>query len=236
MKEYQSYLFDLYGTLVDIHTDEDDPLLWKRMSVLLAMEGIQWSPQALKEKYAAEIASREALARKERGVHAEIDIGPVLASFYDGSGMTPDAAHIAFLAQTFRALSLHKLRLFPGAEEMLQRLRQQGKGVYLLSNAQELFTMPEFEALHLPQYFDGIILSSREGLKKPDSGLYNIALQRYGLDPAQTVMVGNDDRADCWGAHDAGLDNMYVYTEQSPKRTKPLPENCRLLQDISQVI
>ena len=34
MKEYQNYLFDLYGTLVDIHTDENDPRLWQRMSVL----------------------------------------------------------------------------------------------------------------------------------------------------------------------------------------------------------
>lgn len=29
MKAYDNYIFDLYGTLVDIHTEENDPLVWK---------------------------------------------------------------------------------------------------------------------------------------------------------------------------------------------------------------
>ena len=27
---YQNYIFDLYGTLADIHTDEEQPLLWEK--------------------------------------------------------------------------------------------------------------------------------------------------------------------------------------------------------------
>ena len=114
MKEYQNYLFDLYGTLVDIHTDEENPRLWQRMSRLLAQDGIVAAPRALWEKYEAQVRAREAEARKERGAGAEIDIGPVFASFYEGSSLQPDENRIAFLAQTFRVLSLHKLRLFPG--------------------------------------------------------------------------------------------------------------------------
>ena len=235
MKDYQNYLFDLYGTLVDIHTDEDDPRLWQRMSVLLAREGIFTSAQQLKKQYGDEVARLEAVARADRGVGAEIDIALVFSSFYTGTGSIPDDKHIAFLAQTFRVLSLHKLRLFPGAAELLRRLRQQGKGVYLLSNAQTLFTLPELEALGLLEYFDGIVISSDVGVKKPDGRIYRTALERFALDSARTVMVGNDDGADCWGAHDAGLDSMYIFTEQSPVRTRPLPENCRHLEDISQV-
>lgn len=235
MKEYQNYLFDLYGTLVDIHTDEDDPRLWQRMSALLAQEGVSCSARQLKKQYADEVARLEAAAREDRGVGAEIDIAPVFASFYADTDITPNDKHIAFLAQTFRVLSLHKLRLFPGTAEMLKRLRQQGKGVYLLSNAQTLFTLPELKALGLLEYFDGIVISSKEGVKKPDGRIYRTALKRFALDPTQTVMVGNDDGADCWGACDAGLDSMYVFTEQSPIRTRPLPGNCRHLEDISQV-
>ena len=235
MKKYQNYLFDLYGTLVDIHTDEDDSRLWQRMSVLMAQEGVSLSARQLQERYRSEVFRLEKKAKMSRGVGAEIDIGPVFESFYADSGRVPDQKHIAFLAQSFRMLSLHKLRLFPGTAEMLTRLRQQGRGVYLLSNAQALFTLPELEALNLLQYFDGIVISSNEGVKKPDSRIYLLALERFALDPACTVMVGNDDRADCWGAHDAGLDSMYIYTEQSPQRTQPLPGNCRVLEDISQV-
>ena len=235
MKAYQNYLFDLYGTLVDIHTDEDDLLLWQRLSVLMGTEGVFLTPQRLKEIYASEIKRREADAKNQRGIGAEIDIGPVFASMYAEAGVTADAEKIAHLAGMFRILSIEKLRLFPGTTEMLDRLRRQGKRIYLLSNAQVLFTLPELRALDLLPYFDGIVISSQEGLKKPDGRLYKLILDRYGLCPKETVMVGNDDRADCWGAHDAGLDSMYVYTEQSPVKTKSLPPNCRILDDISQV-
>ena len=235
MKEYKNYLFDLYGTLVDIHTDEEDDLLWKRMSVLLAMNGVFYTADALKEKYVSEITRRETQARKERGNGAEIDIAPVFAAFFAESGIEADNNMIARLAQNFRVMSNEKLRLFPGVLELLKRLKQQGKGVYLVSNAQALFTLPELDALHLTEYFDGIVISSCEGIKKPDSRIYHLTLQRYGLDPHQTVMVGNDDQADCWGACQAGLDSMYVFTEQSPVRTQPLPDNCRILNRIAEV-
>lgn len=235
MKQYQNYLFDLYGTLVDVHTDEEKDLLWQRLSILLGTEGVHCTPEYLRSKYSTEICAREAQAKKERGSWAEIDIAPVFAAMYEENGVCPTEAQIALLAKIFRVLSLEKLHLFPGAAQMLQRLKAAGKKVYLISNAQKLFTMPELYALELIPYFDAIIISSDEGLKKPDTGLYRLALERYALDPAQTVMVGNDDQADCWGAQKAGLDSMYVFTEQSPERTKPLPGNCRLLETIGDV-
>lgn len=235
MKEYNNYLFDLYGTLVDVHTDEGKDILWRRLSLLLGMEKVYYTPEQLKRKYAVEITSGEALARQQRGKWAEIDIALVFSSFYTGQGIIATQEQVTQLAKIFRVLSVEKLRLFPGVAEMLQRLKAAGKRVYLLSNAQWLFTMPELQALDLVKYFDGIIISSNEGLKKPDTGLYRLALERYALDPKQTVMVGNDDQADCWGAAKAGLDSMYVYTEQSPKRTSALPDNCRLLSTIGDV-
>lgn len=235
MKEYKNYLFDLYGTLVDIHTDEEQDLLWQKMAIFLASYGGHCTPAELKALYTARITELETVARRQLGSGAEIDIGPVFASMLKECGLQTDTGAVEQLAWTFRLLSSQKLRLFPGVSGMLRRLRQQGKGVYLLSNAQELFTLPELKALDLLQYFDGIVISSREGLKKPDPRLYRLVLDRYGLMPEETVMVGNDDKADCWGAYTAGLDSMYVYTEQSPVRIRPLPAKCRMLDDISQV-
>ena len=232
MKTYDNYLFDLYGTLVDIHTDEDDTFLWSRMATLLKAEGISRTGDELREIYRREVKRLEEI----HGPGSEIDIANVFVSFYEGSNDIPDEAQIAKLAHIFRVLSLHKLRLFPGTIEMLQRLRAAEKCVYLLSNAQALFTLPELDALGLFPFFDGIVISSREGVKKPDVRLFHRIVQRYGLDMESTVMVGNDDVADCWGAANAGLDSMYVFTEQSPRQIRPLPENCRQLKDISQVI
>lgn len=235
MKEYQNYLFDLYGTLVDIHTDENADLVWERLRIYLGSEGGKSTAETLKRKYFSEVMTREKIAAEERGKGAEIDIAPVFEALYRECGLSPDTQQVAALAKVFRIFSTEKLRLFDGAAQMLERLKGAGKKVYLLSNAQALFTMPELKGLQLLQYFDGIIISSNEGLKKPDRRLYRLALERYDLDPTQTVMVGNDDQADCWGAAHAGLDSMYVFTEQSPQRTLPLPDNCRVLTHIGEV-
>ena len=32
MRAYKNYLFDLYGTLVDIHTNEEAPSFWRSVS------------------------------------------------------------------------------------------------------------------------------------------------------------------------------------------------------------
>ena len=37
--QYDNYLFDLYGTLVDIHTDENAKELWKRLAYFMDIMG-----------------------------------------------------------------------------------------------------------------------------------------------------------------------------------------------------
>ena len=232
MKTYKNYLFDLYGTLVDIRTDEHDDLMWTRLSYAFGMEGMDLSAEYLREKYFSEVTKLQKEDRAVKGQYAEIDLAPVYRAICRDRGYDVTDKQIEQIAKIFRVLSLHKLRLFPGAIDLLVRLKEAGKGVYLVSNAQELFTMPEFKYFDMEKYFDGIILSSSVSYKKPGTEIYEIALERFGLDPKDTVMVGNDDRADCWGAHNAGLDSMYVCTEQSPKLKAPLPENCRILAEI----
>ena len=37
--KYQNYVFDLYGTLVDIHTDEEQQMLWEKMAMFYGYQG-----------------------------------------------------------------------------------------------------------------------------------------------------------------------------------------------------
>lgn len=235
MKTYQNYLFDLYGTLVDIHTDESSPAFWRNVSRLLGMQGVQIGPKELKEKYAREIHRLDAQARAvlPEGAEPEIDLGIVFRGFYEEAGIAADERMVADFARTFRLLSLKKLKLFPGVPEMLDTLHREGKKVYLLSNAQALFTRPELKLLGLDGKLDGSILSSEVGRKKPDPEFFHLLMKKYGLNPAETAMVGNDDIADCHGAARAGLGSYYVYTQQSPQRVTPLPDNCTELNAIA---
>ena len=48
---YQNYIFDLYGTLVDIRTNEDSPYLWRKMSDIYSALGAGYSARELKLEY-----------------------------------------------------------------------------------------------------------------------------------------------------------------------------------------
>ena len=236
-ENYKNFLFDLYGTLVDIHTEESSPAFWRSVSRLLGMQGVKLAPGALREQYEREIARQEEALRAAlpAGAEPEVDLAPIFHGFFEHAGVEADERTVADFARTFRLLSIRRLRLFPGVMGVLDYLHELGKKVYLLSNAQALFTRPELTLLGLDRKLDGGILSSEVGRKKPDPEFFHILMEKYGLDPAETVMVGNDDICDCWGAAKAGLDSFYVCTDQSPELTRPLPENCQGLSQIAEL-
>lgn len=231
MREYRNYIFDLYGTLADIHTDEQSRKFWQDMAVWFSGQGACYEADELKYTYFEEID----LQKTKLPAGGEVDLALVFAELYQKKGKKVTDAQIRTTAEVFRQTSMRKLKLFEGVLALFQRLKQQGKKIYLLSNAQVLFTEPELRYLNLEPWLDGILLSSDAGYKKPSKTFYQMLLDRYGLKTEDSVMVGNDDDADCWGAYHVGLASMYIFTEQSPKRVRPLPPNCKEIADIGEV-
>ena len=44
---YDYYVFDLYGTLVDIHTEEDDRNLWEKMCLFYGYYDAHYTPEEM---------------------------------------------------------------------------------------------------------------------------------------------------------------------------------------------
>lgn len=221
---YQNYIFDLYGTLVDIHTNEYKTYLWEKMTELYGFQGAIYTRKELRTAYLALCAQETKSLSAENAVdYPEIQIEKVFQQLYVHKGITPDNELIRFTAQMFRIVATQYIRLYDGVEDVLQTLRKKDKKVYLLSNAQYEFTMYELNYLGLTPYFDGIVISSCEGCKKPDKHLYEVLLSRYGLDRKKSIMIGNEKRSDIKGAADAGLDSLYIASNLSPKSDMNLP-------------
>ena len=119
---YQNYIFDLYGTLVDIHTNEKKAYLWKKMSLFFGMKGAAYEPKELRMAYETKIKEQEAALKMEcRGSHVpEIDIADVFRQLFEDQAVSVTEEEIADLAKMFRAISIEELKLFPGVPEMLQ--------------------------------------------------------------------------------------------------------------------
>lgn len=215
-----AFLLDLYGTLVDIHTDENQPSLWKRMAGFVLSRGADWEGKALRRAYLEGLRQEEERLRlRDRGLpraQGEIDLALVFARLYTEKGVRADAALIAETALAFRKASTTRLRLYAGAKELLAALGQRGR-VILLSNAQSLFTRPELEMLGLTDCFDSIYLSSEAGFKKPDPRFYRLALDREGLNPKDCLMIGNDPVCDGEGPRSVGIPAYVIRSGISPR-------------------
>ena len=46
---YQNYIFDLYGTLADTHTNEGKHYLWNKLSAFFSAYGAIYTPSELKK-------------------------------------------------------------------------------------------------------------------------------------------------------------------------------------------
>jgi putative hydrolase of the HAD superfamily len=112
-------------------------------------------------------------------------------------------------AQFFRVLSRDTLSLYDGVKELLDELKRKKKNVYLLSNAQEVFTIPEMKVLGLLSYFDEIYISSVIGIKKPDTRFMDALVRRENLEKSESIMIGNDQTTDIQIAKDFGMDSLY---------------------------
>ena len=241
MKEhYRHFIFDLYGTLADIRTDETLPKVRQAVSEFLAERGIRCTPDEFREAYprlCAALQCQKDVELRAAGTAgpAEIDILKVWDALASERGGCLTLTEKQDLSALFRKQSTCRLRLFPGAEEVLQTLGNAGKTVCLLTNAQESFTLPELRELGLLNYFRFIFISSREGVKKPSPAFFALP-SAAGLCPEESLMIGNDDRCDCHGAAAAGMDSLYIHTEQSPGLPGPLPENCTVIRQLTDIL
>ncbi len=216
-----NFLFDLYGTLIDIKTDEGGRVFWRKVCAMLGQPRLFW--RSVRREYLSLCAARYTSAQRE------FDLLGVFEDMLSSRGRAREDA--TELALSFRRASTEKLRLFPEVCEMLTALREAGAGVYLLSNAQSCFTRAELDALGLTSLFDGIIISSEVGVKKPSADIFRIAFERFGLSPEECIYVGNDMRDDVLGATGAGIRSVYIPTEQSGKYDDPLPEPTHRVRD-----
>ena len=216
-----NFVFDLYGTLVDIWTDESSPKVWRGLSGEL--RGCRRSYARAKADYA------RLCAEEHLGEGREFDLLRVFERLLSEAGK--DESLAPELAVKFRMDSMVRLGLFPLVKEILEGLRERGAGVYLLSNAQSCFTRPELDRLGLTELFDDIIISSETTYKKPSGEIFSIAFEKFGITPEDSVYVGNDMRDDILGAHGAKMRTVYIETEQSGKYDFPIPEPDFIAED-----
>lgn len=214
--KYTDLIFDLYGTLVDIHTEEND-LVWEKTAFYFGFYGARFTGPELRDAFSAAIHAREIQAGQSYECFPDIPFEQIMTELFESKGITENAEALGInAAQLFRISSLEYIKLYPGALDALVFLRQNGYRLWLLSNAQRIFTAYELTLLGLGEQLDGIYISSDYRCRKPDKRFFNALLTEQNLDPKTCLMIGNDLSTDISGAAAAGLDTLYMHTNLTP--------------------
>ncbi|MFU7514395.1 HAD family hydrolase [Clostridium sp. HCS.1] len=88
--------------------------------------------------------------------------------------------------------------------EILSSLKEKGYNIYYLSNFHELAFGEVTKKNKFFELFDGGVVSYMEKLLKPESDIYKLILEKYNLNPSETIFV-DDMKANIEGADKLGI-------------------------------
>ncbi|WP_199441080.1 HAD family hydrolase [Umezawaea beigongshangensis] len=174
----RAVIFDFSGTLFRL----EHPDLPPESAIMRALT----APVGVAEGLSPEM--RDAWERRDLdpALHRAANVSALLTA-----GLTPEAAE-----RTYDQLcSPECWEPYPDTAEALAALTARDVPVGLLSNtAWNVRTV--FDRHGLRQHLDASVLSFEEGLLKPDPVIFELACARLGVDPAETLMVGDSAEAD----------------------------------------
>lgn len=91
----------------------------------------------------------------------------------------------------------------PGSELALGRLRAAGLALACVANW-DMSLEGFLEVAGVGRYFDAVVSAAEAGAQKPEPQIFELALERLGVERARTLHIGDDD-ADRNGATAAGV-------------------------------
>jgi putative hydrolase of the HAD superfamily len=191
--------FDLYGTLLQYGDMQAAWSAWLTAFYdCLCRYGLTVSPAAFAAQCDRFLGQAEPPARAdgftvfERRIHTLCGV----------LGLHVPAEHISHIATTVTGVWQRHMVLDPDSRPVLQTLKQRYT-LALISN----FDHPPhvyqvLAASELVDYFQTILISGEVGVKKPAPQIFQYALERTGLQPAEVVHVGDtdDDVLGAWAA------------------------------------
>lgn len=211
-------IFDINGTLADIHTNEWIDDLYRVISNLLSYQGILLTPNAVKELY-FQIMKEQRAAHTE--LHPEFDAVAIFRQIVtqhatDFTRCLPTAKLDQLpilLAETYRATSRFRLQLYPGVVDTLSQLQPKYQ-LAAITDGQVAYALPELNAVGLSGIFDPIIVSGSFGYRKPDERLFSKVLAGMKMQASEVLFVGNDMYRDIFGAQKLGMKTVFFKSNQ----------------------
>jgi putative hydrolase of the HAD superfamily len=238
----QAVLFDMGGTLEELHSDEVVHREAARgLRELLRERGVD-PGLSLPDLQATVSAGLEAYQTWRKGPEIELPPERVWSEFIlTGHGLSKErvataAEDISFFYDTH----FHMRNLRPEAPAVLEMLKQQGFRLAIISNVVSRRLVPCMLAEYgIAHYFDPVVTSSSLGWRKPNERIFGEALRLMRLPPEACVYVGDTISRDVIGARRAGfglaIQIKSYLTARSDRGVQDVQPDA-IIRDLSEVV
>ena len=197
----QAVFFDIGGTLM--YADPTVPEVFahvaRRRGHGVTVRDVEPCMQQVDEYYESEyLRDGDFWCDHDRAVQIWLDMYAMMADYcnLNDSGL-PQAVYDEYLRP-------ENWSLFPDAQACLKGLKRRGFKLGVISNWDATLEDLLRKMGYLP-YFDEVISSASVGCRKPSRAIFEIALERMGVEPGDAVHVGDLPEADGDGASGAGI-------------------------------
>ena len=132
-----------------------------------------------------------------------------------------------------------RIRLFPGARELLESIQNLGLKCVICSNAvwrDAAAYWRDFEALGVVSLIDAVVSSVDAGVRKPNPGIFDKAATAAGVPLYACIVVGNSEVRDIRPAQSLGIRSLRVAIEEPQPAVSAADHVTRTLYDAAEVL
>ncbi len=204
----KAIIFDLWGTLA--YTEPHIGKFIEDVNKLLAKEHVEVFTKLRRQWYTQNISSDS-----------------FFSNLIEETKLNPKKKHE--LIEVWEEQTNHA-KLYPETLEILQNLKENQIKLALISNTTPI-TEQAMKKLAIEKYFDCILYSHTEGVKKPDKKLFQRALEKLKVKSGELLIVGDQLTTDKAGADSIGV-NFILLDRENKTEYKDKINNLKELTRI----
>ncbi|MEN1968367.1 HAD family hydrolase [Lentibacillus sp. N15] len=189
----KAVIFDLDGTL--LHRDESVKIFINKQYDRLH----KWMNHIPKDKYITRFIELD-----DGGYVWKDRVYQQLVRDFDIRGLTWEA-----LLQDYMQQFQNSCVPFPNLFHMLERLKNKGLILGMITNGKGQFQTDNIRALGIEKYFDTILISEWAGIKKPDPRIFEKAFDYLHVLPSESIFIGDHPEKDVNAAKRVGMNGVW---------------------------
>ncbi len=116
--------------------------------------------------------------------------------------------------------SPHKEKLFPGALQLLEDLKEE-YGLHLITNGFREVQHIKLDKSDIRSFFRNVVISEEVGYKKPQPEIFHYTMNLASCDANEVLMIGDNIETDIKGAAGVGIDQVLFNPLSKKHNFKP---------------